>query len=85
MIFEHDDEQPIWFGDRPLIQSTCSGQLCTLTQMDSQIAVSWKQGHRHLTIVGLKDTNEASELIAHLNTSTKRQNSLAKPDTAKGS
>jgi hypothetical protein len=70
-IFEHDDEQPIWFGGRSSTQAKCGGQLCTLTKMDSQIALSWKQGHRHLTIVGLRDTNEASELVAHLNTSTK--------------
>ena len=65
-IFEHDDEQPIWFGDRSSIQAECGGESCVLTQMDSQIAVSWQQGSRHLTVIGARDRDEAAMLVEHL-------------------
>jgi len=64
-IFEHNDEQPIWFGDRPSVQTECGGEPCTLTQLDGNVAVSWKQGSRHLTAVGAKDVEEAAALIEH--------------------
>ena len=65
-VFEHDDEQPVWFGDRPSTQTECGGESCMLTQMDSQIAVSWKHGSRHLTVVGANDADEAALLVGHL-------------------
>ena len=67
-IFEHDDEQPIWFGDRSSTQAECGGESCLLTQMDSQIAVSWQQGSRHLTVIGARDADEAAMLVEHLAT-----------------
>jgi hypothetical protein len=65
-IFEHDDEQPIWFGGRPSIQTACGGKACVLTRMHSNVAVSWQQGSRHLTVVGAQDIEEAAALIEHL-------------------
>ena len=69
-VFEHNDEQPIWFGDRPAIQTECGGKTCTLTQLNSQVAVSWRQGSRHLTVVGAKGVEEAAGLIEHFADST---------------
>jgi hypothetical protein len=66
-IFEHDEEQPTWFGDRPSIEGKCHGRPCSIYQIDGQLAASWKRDGRHLTAVGLRDLQEISDLIARLN------------------
>jgi hypothetical protein len=65
-IFEHDDADPDWFGDRPEISATCNGKRCSLVQLDDRIAASWKRGDRHITVIGVRDTTEISELVAWL-------------------
>jgi len=65
-IFEHDDEQPVWFGDRPSIRCRCGGKACCMCQLDSRLAVSWKVGTRYVTVVGARDVDEVRNLITGL-------------------
>ena len=65
-IFEHDDEQPVWFGNRPTSKTRCGGRDCSVVQVNGQIAVSWKLGKRSLTIVGAEDIEEATRFVEHL-------------------
>lgn len=66
-VFEHDDEQtPDWFGDRPEITASCNDTQCCLVELDDQIAASWKQGTRHITLIGVRDVAEVSQMVAWL-------------------
>jgi hypothetical protein len=64
-IFEHDEEQPIWFGDRPRIDTQCNGCECSVIGVDQELVASWKSNARQLTMVGAHDLKEISDLIAH--------------------
>jgi len=65
-IFEHADEQPIWFGDRPRIDTQCDGCECSLIGVDRGLVASWKSNARQLTVVGARDLREVTELVSHL-------------------
>ena len=62
-VFEHDEKQPIWFGDRPRIRAQFGGRPCDVVQLQGRLAASWKEGRRYLTIVGLHDLDEMVLLI----------------------
>lgn len=64
-LFEHDEAQPKWFGDRPRIDTECSGCQCSVVQADRGVVASWKGGNRHFTVVGAHDLEEIADLIAH--------------------
>ncbi len=66
VVFEHDEEQPNWFGGRPGIMANCGGQQCSLVGLDSQLAASWKRGTRHLTIIGARDVAEVDKMVSWL-------------------
>ena len=72
-LFEHSDEQRDWFGDRPTIVAQCQGKQACLVQLRGQLAACWKCGTRHLTLVGVRDVEQVSELVAYLDS---RQQSL---------
>ncbi len=61
-IFEHDDE-PEWFDDRPATRIMCQSTQCLLVETGDSIAASWRQGERHITLVGARDQPEVDELI----------------------
>jgi len=64
-IFEHDDEETReWFGDRPQGSASCNGTICSLVELDQRIAASWKRDKRHLTVVGLRNVAELTDLVA---------------------
>jgi len=65
-IFEHDQDQPGWFGERPAINACCRGKPTKMVQVDGMLAVTWKSGKRHLTVVGARDLEEVTQLIAHM-------------------
>ncbi|MFV1966591.1 MAG: anti-sigma factor [Pirellulaceae bacterium] len=65
-IFEHAEEQPIWFGERPRIEAHCNDKPTSIVQLEDQLAVSWKQDRRHITVVGVRDVEEVTQLMAHL-------------------
>jgi hypothetical protein len=66
VIFEHLDDQANWFGNRPMIHARCNGRPTSLVQVDGRLAASWKRKGRFITIVGARDVEQVSQLIAFL-------------------
>ena len=69
-IFEHDEEQPAWFGDGPRIDTQCTGHPCRVIEADQGVVASWKANKRQLTVVGAGNLEEIADLITHFQTST---------------
>lgn len=63
-IFEHDDKETDWFGDRPATEAICNGIRCNLIQLDDRFAATWRCGKRYITVVGARDTAEVERLVA---------------------
>ncbi len=63
-IFEHDDEEPDWFGDRPETEAICNGKRCSIVDLGDRIAATWRHDKRHITVVGMRDTAEVDRLVA---------------------
>ena len=66
IVFEHKDEQPVWFGDSPSIETQCSGTTCKIIESAGQLAVSWKNQDRQLTVVGANDLAEVNQWVASM-------------------
>lgn len=64
-IFEHDEKQAVWFGNRPRISAQVDGHPCDVVQFQDRLAASWKEGNRYLTIVGAQDLDEMMLLMTH--------------------
>ncbi|MDX1929336.1 MAG: zf-HC2 domain-containing protein [Pirellulaceae bacterium] len=64
IVFEHKDEQPVWFGDLPSIETQCSGKICKIIEAAGQLAVSWKNDDRQLTMIGANDISEVNQWVA---------------------
>ena len=64
-VFEHDDDQPLWFGDRPTSSKVFFGKPTRLVQVDGCLAATWQQERRHITVIGAKDVEEVTRLVAH--------------------
>lgn len=69
VLFEHDDEEAAWFGDRRQSMATCGDKDCCLVDLDSSIAATWKQGTRSVTAVGVRDQEEVAKLVTWLDKS----------------
>lgn len=67
LFFEHNEEQPMWFGDSPAISARCCGQVCHCAQMPDQLAVTWKVGPRFVTAIGVEGLDEIAKLMAVVN------------------
>ena len=72
IVFEHKDEQPVWFGDSPSIETPsiemqCSGKTCKIVESAGQLAVSWRNQDRQLTVVGANDIAEVNQWVASMN------------------
>ena len=72
IVFEHKDEQPVWFGyspsiETPSIEMQCSGTTCKIVESAGQLAVSWKNQDRQLTVVGANDLAEVNQWVASMN------------------
>ena len=63
VLFEHDDRNADWFGDRPTKNAVCGNKSCCLVELDSTIAATWKVGPRFVTAVGLRDPGEVDRLV----------------------
>lgn len=63
VIFEHDAEQPVWFGDRKTSKCDCGGIPTSVVEFDGQIAGTWRVGKRSVTLVGVRDVEELTSLI----------------------
>lgn len=66
IMFEHKDEQPVWFGDLPSIETQCSGTPCRIIESAGQLAVSWRQNDRQFTMIGATDVAEISQWVETL-------------------
>lgn len=66
IVFEHKDEQPIWFGELPSIETQCSGTQCRIIESAGRLAVSWRQNDRQFTMVGATDVDEVSQWVETL-------------------
>lgn len=63
IVFEHKNEQPVWFGNSPAIETQCSGTTCKIVESAGQLAVSWKNGDRQLTLIGATDIAEVNQWV----------------------
>ncbi len=63
IVFEHKDEQPVWFGELPSIQTQCSGTQCLIIESAGQLAVSWRQKDRQFTMIGASDLSEINQWV----------------------
>ena len=70
VVFEHNTEQQMWFGDAPAISAKCGGKECRLVQMPDQMAVTWKSGKRQLTAIGVNGVEEVASLVAAVDRAT---------------
>ena len=73
VLFEHDDEETEWFGDRPSNMATCGDKECCLVNLDESIAATWRRGSRWVTAVGVRDEAEVSELVTWLDSKVDAQ------------
>jgi len=69
VVFEHDEQQPVWFGDRPRVSARFNGQRCDVVQIEDRLAVSWKEGNHCFTIVGVRDLDAIAILMTCLKAS----------------
>jgi hypothetical protein len=65
-VFEHEKEQPSWFGDRTRIEVRCNDKPTSIVQLKGQLAVTWKQQRRYITVIGARDVEEVTRLVEHL-------------------
>ena len=70
VLFEHDDGQTDWFGERRSNMATCGDKECCLVDLDSSIAATWKRGSRWFTAVGARDAAEVGDLVSWLENQT---------------
>lgn len=63
-VFEHHDEDPGWFSNRPTIRAHCGGIPTSIVQVDKHLAATWKHQDRYLTVVGARDVEQVASLIA---------------------
>ena len=64
LIFEHNEEQPMWFGDAPSVVAKCGQKSCRCIQLPQQLAVTWSEGKRNVTVIGAASIDEVPRLVA---------------------
>ncbi len=64
-VFEHNLDQPVWFGDRPVVNCLCHGKETSVIQVNDRLAATWKEGNRFITIIGARDLEEVTRFVAH--------------------
>jgi len=64
-IFEHDMHQPVSYGDRPAVECLCDKIPTSVMQVGNKLAATWKEGKRHVSIVGAANLEEVTEFVAH--------------------
>jgi len=65
-MFEHVDDQPVWFGDRPTITAQCHGMPTSLVQVDDHLAATWNRQGRYITVIGARNVEQVAQLVASL-------------------
>jgi len=64
-IFEHAIDQPISFSGLPTVKSLCHDIPTNVIQVGNRLAATWREGKRHITIIGATDLNEVTEFVVH--------------------
>ncbi len=59
-VFEHVNEAPAWVGGRSAIHANCCGKDVCLIECGGQLAITWQEGTRHVTLVGVKNIDQAA-------------------------
>jgi len=63
-VFEHEKDQPVWFGERPSHNAVCAGKPTRIVQVENgKLAATWDNEDRHLTIIGARNEAEVATLI----------------------
>jgi Putative zinc-finger len=62
-VFEHAGDEPPCFGKKCTMNANCGDKEACLVECEGQLVVSWKEGERFITLVGVKDQEEADRLI----------------------
>jgi Putative zinc-finger len=63
-VFQHVPEKQSWFGDRPTVATQCCGIDTCLVQLGDTLAATWLNKERGLAVVGVRDLDELSKLLA---------------------
>ncbi len=72
-IFEHDSKQPGWFSDRPAIHAHCSGKPTRIVELHAnRLAATWPSTNRYLTVIGARDVEELTRIIADFERTRKK-------------
>jgi Predicted transmembrane transcriptional regulator (anti-sigma factor) len=66
VLFEHDQAENKWFAARPMIHAACRGKACCLVQLKQGIAATWPVEGGFVTVVGVRDVSELSNLVDEL-------------------
>lgn len=64
-IFEHDSDQPMWFGSRPTAERLCHDISTSVVQVGNRFAATWQDGKRFLTIIGAADLDEVTDFVGY--------------------
>ncbi len=67
-IFEHDSDQPVWFGKRPTVECRCHDTPTSVVQIGDRLAFTWKNGQRYVTVIGADTLEEITDFVAYLST-----------------
>jgi hypothetical protein len=52
-----------WFEHDPSVWIECSKKQCRLIQLQGQLAASWSVGRSVITVIGIRDTDELTDLV----------------------
>jgi len=63
VVFEHVDDQPVRFGNRPTITARCKGRATRLIQVGDHLAATWKRSGCRITVVGARGIEKVPQLI----------------------
>ncbi|AMV30595.1 hypothetical protein VN12_00665 [Pirellula sp. SH-Sr6A] len=66
IVLEHREEQPVWFGDAPAIQTQCGAKTCKIVESSGHLAISWKNENRRLTLLGATDLTAVQRWITSI-------------------
>lgn len=64
-IFEHDIDQPVWFGDRASVEHLCHNIPTSVVQVSERLAATWQEGRRFVTIIGATNLDEVTAFVGH--------------------
>jgi len=66
-ILQHTTDQPVWFGDRPVLVAQVHGRPTRIAQLDGRLAATWEEDGSYVSLVGIQDMHELVRLTASFN------------------